>query len=125
VTQLIGPLGDRAGDRKRRAAERAALWAWWDSHPVLAAQPALESWAATVRRAGINGPVARTPEEIGQASRVIAELPASGVPLPVLADRALADTHALDDGTRLSGTRYPPAGPMRARLAISDQNARI
>ena len=30
VTQFIGPLGDRAGDRKRTAAERAALWAWLD-----------------------------------------------------------------------------------------------
>ena len=114
VTQLIGPLGDRAGNRKRTAAERASLWAWLDSHPVLAAQPALESWAATVRRAGINGSVARTQVEIGQALRVIAELPASGVPLPVLADRVLGDTHALDDGTRLSGL------VLRALAAIYD-----
>src|SRR6266704_1286822 len=114
VTRLIGPLGDRAGDRQRIAAERAALWAWLDSHPVLGDQPALESWAATVRRAGINGSVARTQEEIGQALRVIAELPASGIPLPVLADRVLGNTHALDDGTRLAGL------VLRALAAIYD-----
>jgi Protein of unknown function N-terminus (DUF3323) len=55
VTQLLGPLGDRAGDLRRATAERAALWAWLDSHPVLTAQPALRSWAAAVRRAGVNG----------------------------------------------------------------------
>ena len=114
VTQLIGPLGDRSGDRKRAAAERAALWAWLDGHPVLAAQPALESWAAAVRRAGISGSVARTQEEVSQALRVIAELPASGVPLPVLSDRVLGDTHALDDGTRLAGL------VLRALAAIYD-----
>jgi uncharacterized protein (TIGR02679 family) len=114
VTRLIGPLGDRAGDRERAAAERAALWAWLDSHPVLAAQPALGSWAEAARRAGITGSVARTRAELGQALGVIAELPASGVPLPVLADRVLGDTHALDDGTRLAGL------VLRALAAIYD-----
>jgi uncharacterized protein (TIGR02679 family) len=114
VTRLIGPLADRAGDRKRSAEERTALWAWLDSHPVLAAQPALGPWAAAVRRAGVNGSAARTQEEIGQALRVIAELPASGDPLPVLADRVLGNTHALDDGTRLGGL------VLRALAAIYD-----
>lgn len=104
VTQLIGPPGDRARDRERAAAERAALWAWLNSHPALSAQPALESWAVSVRRAGlIRGSVPRTREEIARALRVVAELPASGVPLPVLADQVLDDPHALDDGTRCAG----------------------
>jgi Protein of unknown function N-terminus (DUF3323) len=47
ATQLVGAPGDRAGDRARAAAERAELWAWLNSHPVLAAQPALEPWAMT------------------------------------------------------------------------------
>jgi uncharacterized protein (TIGR02679 family) len=101
VTQLIGPPGDRAADRQRAAAERASLWAWLDGHPVLAAQPALDSWATALRRAGlVRGSVPRTRKEIGQALRVLAELPASGIPLPVLADRVLGNAHALDDGTR-------------------------
>jgi hypothetical protein len=53
VMQLIGPLGDRAGDREHAAAERAALWDWLSSHPLLTAQPVLGSWAVTVRRAGL------------------------------------------------------------------------
>jgi uncharacterized protein (TIGR02679 family) len=104
VTQLVGPLGDRAGDRERAAAERAALWAWLERHPVLAAQPALGPWAMAIRRAGlIGGSVTRTQEELDQVLRVLAELPASGMPLPLLADRVLGDTHALDDGTRCAG----------------------
>jgi Protein of unknown function N-terminus (DUF3323) len=48
------------------------------------------------------GSVPRAQEEIGQALRVIEALPASGVPLPVLADRVLGDMYALDDGTRMA-----------------------
>jgi hypothetical protein len=50
VAQLIGPLGDRARDREHAAAERAALWAWLSSHPVLAAQPVLANSPARVYR---------------------------------------------------------------------------
>lgn len=115
VAQLIGPLGDRARDRELAAAERAALWAWLSRHPVLAAQPALGAWATTVRRTGlISGSVSRTREELSQALRVLAELPTSGVPLPVLADRVLGNTHALDDGTRCAGL------VLRALAAIYD-----
>jgi uncharacterized protein (TIGR02679 family) len=115
VSRLIGPVGDRAGDQERAAAERAALWAWLDGHPVVAAQPALESWASAVRRTGlIGGSVPRTREEISRALRVLGELPASGTPLPVLADRVLGDTHALDDGTRCAGL------VLRALAAIYD-----
>jgi uncharacterized protein (TIGR02679 family) len=46
--------------------------------------------------------------------RVLAELPASGVPLPLLADRVLGNTHALDDGTRCAGL------VLRALAAIYD-----
>lgn len=104
VTQLIGPPEDRAGDRARRAAQRSELWEWLNDHAALAAQPALKPWAATLRRAGlVHGSVSRTHTEITQALQVLAALPASGVPLPVLADRVLGDPHALDDGTRCSG----------------------
>jgi uncharacterized protein (TIGR02679 family) len=101
VTQLVGPLDDRAGRRAAAAAERAALWAWLEHHPVVVRQPALLDWVESVRRAGlVGGSVSRTRESVEQALRVLARLPAAGVPLPVLAERALQDPHALDDGTR-------------------------
>lgn len=104
VTALVGPLGDRAGDRKRTEAERAGLWAWLDDHPVVAAQPALRSWTAAVRQAGLRGgSVQRSRQELEDTLTVLAELPAPGVPLPVFAERVLRDPHALDDGTRRAG----------------------
>jgi uncharacterized protein (TIGR02679 family) len=115
VAQLIGTPGNRARDRERAAAERAGLWAWLDSHPVVTAQPALGHWVLAVRRAGlIRGSAQRTKEEISRALRVLAALPASGVPLPSLADRVLGDTHVLDDGTRCAGL------VLRALAAIYD-----
>jgi hypothetical protein len=101
VTELVGPVGDQAGDRVRAETKRAELWAWVQSHPVIVAQPVLTDWVAFVRRAGlVGGSVARTRDELDRALRVLAELPAAGVPLPVVADRVLDDPHALDDGTR-------------------------
>ena len=104
VERLVGPLADRAGDRQRAAAERARLWDWLERHPVVEAQPALGQWAGVVRRGGlIGGSVSRTRRELDRALRVLAELPASGVPLPVFADRVLGDPHGLDDPGRCSG----------------------
>ena len=115
VARLVGPVGDHAGDQQRAAAERAALWAWLSGHPVVAAQPALGSWAEGLRRTGlVGGSVSRTREVISDALKVLGELPASGAPLPVLADRVLGDTHALDDGTRCAGL------VLRALAAIYD-----
>ena len=45
---------------------------------------------------------------------MLAELPASGVPLPLVADQVLGNTHALDDGTRCAGL------VLRALAAIYD-----
>ena len=115
VARLVGPVGDHAGDQQRSAAERAALWAWLSGHQVVAAQPALGSWVEGLRRTGlVGGSVSRTREVISDALKVLGELPASGAPLPVLADRVLGDTHALDDGTRCAGL------VLRALAAIYD-----
>ncbi|MGH3908707.1 MAG: TIGR02679 family protein [Pseudonocardiaceae bacterium] len=104
VVELIGPVGDRAGDRLRVAAERAELWTWLEQHPVVTSQPVLAGWVAGVRQAGlIGGSVPRTRDELHQALQVLAALPASGVPLPVLADQVLHDSHGLDEGTRCAG----------------------
>ena len=101
VTRLVGPLDDRAGRRAAAAAERAELWDWLAHHPVVAGQPALLDWVESVRRAGlVGGSVQRTRALLDQVLLVLAELPAAGVPLPVLAERTSRDPHALDDGTR-------------------------
>jgi uncharacterized protein (TIGR02679 family) len=104
VTELVGPIGDRAGERQRAAAEKAELWGWLERHPVIGKQPALKEWVTATKRAGlIDRSVAKTREELGKVLRVLEELPAAGVPLPVFAEKVLHDTHALDDGTRRAG----------------------
>lgn len=104
VAELIGPVGDRAGDRLRDAAERAELWTWLEEHPVSTAQPVLAGWVTAVRDGGlIGGSLPRTRDELRKALRVLAALPTSGVPLPVLADKVLHDPHGLDEGTRCGG----------------------
>ncbi|HEY2764617.1 MAG TPA: TIGR02679 family protein [Pseudonocardiaceae bacterium] len=104
VAELIGPVGDRAGDRLRATAERAELWTWLEEHPVIAAQPVLAGWVAAVRQGGlIGGSLPRTRDELQKTLRVLAALPASGLPLPVLADKVLHHPHGLDEGTRCAG----------------------
>ncbi|GAB3893566.1 hypothetical protein GCM10029964_070550 [Kibdelosporangium lantanae] len=101
VTRLVGPLDDRAVRQAAAAAERAELWDWLAHHLVVREQPALLDWVAGVRQTGVvDGSVVRTRQVLDQALRVLAELPATGLPLPVLAERVLRDPHALDDGTR-------------------------
>ncbi|OAA27486.1 TIGR02679 family protein [Frankia sp. EI5c] len=103
VAILRGPIGDRAGSRAAAAHARDELWDWLAAHPVVAAEPALRTWAADARRAGlVDGSVDDTRALLDSALRVLAACPADGRPLPALADALLGHTHALDDGTRLS-----------------------
>jgi uncharacterized protein (TIGR02679 family) len=104
VAALLGPLDDRTTRRALADAARAELWEWVTRHPVVAAQPALLEWVDAVRRVGlVGGSVERTRDELDRALRVVAALPATGVPLPVLAEAVLGDPHALDEGTRCGG----------------------
>ncbi|MEU4802976.1 TIGR02679 family protein [Actinosynnema sp. NPDC023587] len=104
VAALLGPLDDRAARRALADAARAGLWEWATRHPVVTAQPALLEWVDAVRRAGlVGGSVERTRDGLDRALRVVAALPATGVPLPVLAEAVLGDPHALDEGTRCAG----------------------
>ncbi|PZH12193.1 TIGR02679 family protein [Streptomyces sp. NTH33] len=104
VTELVGPLDDRAGERRRKKDERAELWAWLDGHATVRAQPVLAGWTASCRATGlIGGSPELTRTLLADALTVLAELPAQAEPLPVFAARVLrGDSHALDDGTRLS-----------------------
>ncbi|MER5220489.1 TIGR02679 family protein [Streptomyces flaveus] len=104
VADLVGPLDDRAAERQRAQEERAALWAWLAAHETVRSQPQLADWAAYCRNGGlVDGSVTRTRDLLTSALAVLAALPAEGEPLPVFAARLLhGDSHALDDGTRLS-----------------------
>ncbi|WP_083894629.1 TIGR02679 family protein [Nocardia tenerifensis] len=102
VTRLIGPIGDRAAERRSAAQQRNSLWSWLSQHEVVRAQPALETWVTAVRRNGlVSGSVERTRVLLDQVLRVLSELPSAGTPLPVFADTVLGDPHGLDEGTRL------------------------
>ncbi|MCH0561770.1 MULTISPECIES: TIGR02679 family protein [unclassified Streptomyces] len=116
VTALVGPLGDRAADRRRRESDRADLWTWLDGHAIVRAQPALSDWAASCRAAGpVGGSVEHTRSLLTDALTVLAELPAPAEPLPVFAARVLdGHAHALDDGTPVSGL------VLRALAALHD-----
>ncbi|GGX07468.1 TIGR02679 family protein [Streptomyces lomondensis] len=104
VTELVGPLGDRAGERRRQEDERAELWTWLADHDIVRAQPALSAWVASCRAAGLVGASSeRTRSLLTDALTVLGELPARAEPLPVFAARVLnGHAHALDDGTPVS-----------------------
>ncbi|MFF2205165.1 TIGR02679 family protein [Streptomyces sp. NPDC058145] len=123
VAALVGPLGDRAGERRRQDDERASLWAWLAGHDTVRAQPVLADWAASCRAAGmVGGSTERTHTLLTDALKVLAELPGQAEPLPVFAARVLnGHAHALDDGTPLStlvlralATLYDTAPPQSA-----------
>ncbi|MBT1105650.1 TIGR02679 family protein [Streptomyces sp. Tu10] len=118
LTHIIGPLHDRAGDRHRRNNERAALWEWLDNHPTIHAQPALLAWTAHCRTTGlIDNSTTRTRALLTSALTVLSALPASGEPLPHFAARLVhGNSHALDDGTRLSTLT------LRALATLYDQD---
>ncbi|MGP2440886.1 TIGR02679 family protein [Streptomyces sp. JW3] len=123
VAELIGPLGDRAGERRRHEDERAGLWTWLAGHDTVRAQPVLADWAASCRATGlVGGSAERTRSLLTDALKVLAELPGQAEPLPVFAARVLnGHAHALDDGTPLStlvmralATLYDIAPPQSA-----------
>ncbi|MEU6557057.1 TIGR02679 family protein [Streptomyces sp. NPDC046915] len=123
VTDLVGPVGDRAGDRRRQEGERTRLWTWLTGHDTVRAQPALSDWVASCRAAGLVGASPeRTRALLTDALTVLGELPTRAEPLPVFAARVLnGHSHALDDGTPLSAlvlralaTLYDTAVPQSA-----------
>ncbi|MFJ7906988.1 TIGR02679 family protein [Kitasatospora sp. NPDC096204] len=128
VAAILGPIDDRAAERRRKAGQRDALWGWLAGHEVVTAQPVLLEWVGHLRGNGlVDGSPDRTRGLLTAALAVLAALPADGEPLPVLAARLLGDSHALDDGTRLSslvlralavlyGTDMPDAAEGRRAL---------
>jgi uncharacterized protein (TIGR02679 family) len=104
VEDLLGPLTDRRAQQAQNAADRALLWDWLITHPIVKAEPVLLDWAAQLRRSGLVGQsVSTTRELLLRALKVLEALPSDGTPMPIFADRVLGDPHALDDGERLTG----------------------
>ncbi|MFI6847249.1 TIGR02679 family protein [Kitasatospora sp. NBC_00085] len=129
VAAILGPVHDRAAERERKTGQRDALWGWLAGHEVVTAQPVLLEWVGHLRSNGlVDGSPDRTRALLTTALTVLSALPAGGEPLPVLAARLLdGDSHALDDGTRLSslvlralavlyGTDMPDAAEGRRAL---------
>ncbi|SNS84081.1 TIGR02679 family protein [Actinomadura meyerae] len=101
---LLGPIGDQARERRERQRERSALWEWLASHPVVRGEPELGRWGDDVRRQGlVMGSVPATRSLLERVLKVLAALPSDGRPLQAFATDLFGDSHALDDGGRLSG----------------------
>lgn len=125
VAALSGPLIDRVGERRRREADRDALWQWLADHPVVTAEPALQAWVAWARGVGlVGGDVERTRQLLDEVLAVIGALPAGGEPLPSYANAVCGDPHALDEGTRLSGYALRALAALHAEDVPADAEAR-
>lgn len=93
VERIIGPLEDRAAAREAARLARQRFRDWITAHPVVRAEPVLKDWALTTRA---------DEETMRAALNVLSALPSDGRQLSVFAADVCDDTHALDEGTRLS-----------------------
>ncbi|WP_267595921.1 TIGR02679 family protein [Carbonactinospora thermoautotrophica] len=105
VEALRGPVVNRVAERE--AAERAWAAAIEPAEAAARLRPALRSWADWLRQTGIvrrlaGADAARGRALVENAVAVLDRLPASGVPLSVLAATATGDGHALDHGRPLA-----------------------
>lgn len=104
IVALRGPIRSVAAEREHEEA------LWSEALAVLdraaADHPGLTTWPADLRSTGLLRRLARDPAEgmvlAQQAAAVLGALPASGVPLSVLAARMVHDGHALDTGRPLA-----------------------
>lgn len=120
LSELIGPIDNAARQRSQVVSARALIWAWLDSHPLVVARPALRDWTTRLRTEPLIGLATEIRDLIGRALMVIEFLPTDRLPLPVLAQRALGDPHALDTGRlptlvlRAIATEHGRADPVDA-----------
>jgi uncharacterized protein (TIGR02679 family) len=100
LSDLRGPLVDRAADRLARSREREKLWGWLQDQARSLGIPA---WAERLRIKGVpRGDVDAHRERLRMATDVLRRLPTDDVPLAGLACDLLGDPHLLDHGTWLS-----------------------
>ena len=104
VHAVRGPIRPIAAERQREAA------LWSQAHAILddatAGHPRLATWSADLRGTGLLRRLGTDPahgmELARQAVAVLGDLPASGLPLSVLAAQTVHDGHALDNGRPLA-----------------------
>lgn len=125
VEALGGPVVDRRAQRLARREEREALWAWLAARPIVVAEPALQTWVASVRVQGlVDGSVERTRHELERAIAVLQALPAEGRPLSSVAEQVCHDPHGLDDGTRVAGLVLRALAHLRGSASPADATER-
>ncbi|MGQ0506540.1 MAG: TIGR02679 family protein, partial [Myxococcaceae bacterium] len=105
VVALGGSLKDRRAARAEELSAREEMWR--SVRAEVSARPELVNWIDELRARGHltrSAALADLPESVllARALSVMARLPASGVPLAVLATELFGDAHALDTGTSLA-----------------------
>jgi uncharacterized protein (TIGR02679 family) len=103
LCQALGPIRDRPAERAAEVSGRQALLAAAGS-ATQAGEPWFAEWLAAMTTDGTLTRLVRRGDThlIGQATNVLDRLPATFVPLPVLAEAATGDTKALSPGNPLA-----------------------
>lgn len=107
---LSGPLVDRPAQRKVREQAWREFWDTTRRDPRLLTLPEAEAWLTEIEATGLYRRLAGRRDEpraalLDRSLAVLAALPATAEPdirLPVLASRALGDSHALDPQHRVA-----------------------
>ena len=121
VTELTGPVRDRARDQ----ADAAAAWAdaFAPLEEAVAGRDGLAAWRDWLGATGVVRRLAPEPAAAGallrQVAAVLRRLPSPGVPVGRLAAECCGDAHALDDG-RPAGTLALSAARALAGLPFAD-----
>jgi uncharacterized protein (TIGR02679 family) len=139
VSELVGALRDRPGERAAVSAAEGAMWAELSAHPALR-RHLVEAWLARQRASGAWRRLPSPRSNVLDALAVLDHLPqAARRGRSNLAVRVLGDAHALDDNSpvgrlvlsalaSLDGTSLPLRAADRRRLwadqgVISDETS--
>lgn len=130
VVLLRGPVRDLAAESKAEEAAWREAFAHLDT--LVDQRPELSGWYSWLRSTGLVRRLARSPGHaravLGTLVRIIARLPATGLPIGRLAAETCGDAHALDEGRplatlalsaarALAGLPYPLDGSADSRRA--------
>lgn len=100
VSDRLGPVRDRPGERSAVAETEAAMWGRLLAHEALSRHPDLERWLARLQATGAWRRLDDPDVRLTQALDVLVHLPqAARRGLSQLANRILGDAHGLDATT--------------------------
>jgi uncharacterized protein (TIGR02679 family) len=98
VTEAVGPVRDRPGERAALAGSEAAMWERLLAHRALGRHPTLEGWLGRLRATGVWHRLDEPESRLAEALDVLDRLPQRARRgRSRLAARTLGDAHALDD----------------------------